>query len=272
MKSVGRSAAVRDWIDQRLDELEEFHDGTGPTVRQDQRECVRLCRSDVQEMDPLSIYDGSELRKRIQPCFGGPPVIGVVPIVDKPTQPARRDAEVPVVARQCRRPAGRGESVAQIVELVLRDLDTEGSDCRGVRECALRHDRTGSAEEDSRCRSRLTVMSETSARLLSLLETPRNWTATVWPSDRRPMCELVDARQATPDAPTPTPGKDFRCARHVYDVACSVTVEESVYAPVLVGEWVHDLRRRPLRPPASAHRRRRPRSTPLGCTGPRDPS
>ena len=26
------------------------------------------------------------------------------------------------------------------------------------------------------------------------------------------MCELVDARQAMPDAPTPTPGQDFRCA------------------------------------------------------------
>src|SRR3982751_3073854 len=62
-------AAVRRRIGEWTNELDLLEDGTWPTVRDDQRQCVWMSRPDVDEVDVEAVDLGLELGKGVQLRF-----------------------------------------------------------------------------------------------------------------------------------------------------------------------------------------------------------
>src|SRR4030095_11599119 len=92
------------------------------------RQGVRLRRLHVQEMDPLTVDLGRELRVRVELRLRGPPVVLGPPVLDQLGQPGDRYAGVPVVTGQRRGQTGAGQLGRQVVEGALRDVDAEWLD------------------------------------------------------------------------------------------------------------------------------------------------
>jgi hypothetical protein len=51
VERIGGGCAVRRWVRQRPDDLEELDDRARPTVRDDERQSIDMRRADVEEMD-----------------------------------------------------------------------------------------------------------------------------------------------------------------------------------------------------------------------------
>ena len=75
VERVGGVAAVRGGIGERAEHLEELHDRARPAVGHDERERIGMRRADVEEVDTEPVDLGPELRKRVQPRLGRPPVV-----------------------------------------------------------------------------------------------------------------------------------------------------------------------------------------------------
>ena len=81
------------------DHVEELHDRTRPTVREQQRQRVLVRRSRVHEVDRLPVDLGAELRELIEPRFLRAPVVRVAPVLHQSAQIAERDPVLPAGAR-----------------------------------------------------------------------------------------------------------------------------------------------------------------------------
>ena len=133
MKGVLCAAAVRGRIDQRLYDLKEFDDRTGPAMRDDDQQCVDMLRADVDEMKSKAIDRGLELEKVVERRLAAPSVIVGSPILDEHAQLPERRTLRPVVHGFAFRPAGLCQAMAQVVQRILRGMVGERRDLRSVR-------------------------------------------------------------------------------------------------------------------------------------------
>ena len=75
MERVGRARAMRGGIGERADELELLDGRARPAVADDERQCVLVLRTDMNEMDVQPIDLGHELREGVQPRLALAPVV-----------------------------------------------------------------------------------------------------------------------------------------------------------------------------------------------------
>src|SRR5215207_7665767 len=89
----------------------------------------------MEKVDGLPVDLGQELRELVQAGFLRTPVEAVAPVLGKLSQVGERDAaaEVSAVVGRRFRPAGIGESAAEVLEFGLRDVDAEGTDLGALR-------------------------------------------------------------------------------------------------------------------------------------------
>ena len=128
VERVGRSRAVRPRVRERFDHVDELDDRARPAVCHDQRERVRLGRTDVEEVDVLAIDRGRELGEPVQPGLPRAPVVAVQPAVRKASYVRERDPVVGPGPGHLVRPAGSSEPVSEVVEVLLGDVDPVRSD------------------------------------------------------------------------------------------------------------------------------------------------
>jgi hypothetical protein len=84
VERVGRVAAVRARVGQRVDHVEELHERSRPAMHHEQRQRVWLGRADVQEMHPLAPDVGDELRVLVEPGLLSAPVVAGSPVLGEP--------------------------------------------------------------------------------------------------------------------------------------------------------------------------------------------
>ncbi len=131
IEGVGGVAAMGARVGQRPNHLQELDDRAWPAMREDQRQCARLGRAHVQEVDCRAIDGGGELRKCVEPGLPRAPVIRRAPVFGQLLEIRKRHAAAPANARQVIGPAGARQPLAQVVEISLRNVDAKRPD-RGV--------------------------------------------------------------------------------------------------------------------------------------------
>jgi hypothetical protein len=135
VECVGKVAAMGPRIGERRGDPGELHDRPRPAVDDDQRGCVWLRGADVGEVDTGPVDCGRELRPLVQSCLGGPPVVLVPPVPHQFLEVVARDAVGPAHVGQLVRPPGAVQTLVQIVQLTLGNLEAERA------EALVRHDR-----------------------------------------------------------------------------------------------------------------------------------
>jgi hypothetical protein len=120
--------AVRDGVREGADRLEQFDHRPRPAVRHDERQCVVVLGVDVDEVDVHAVDLGRELRRGIQPRFDAAEVVLARPVVSERLERRQLDALRAIVDGLLRGPARGRDAPAQVVDLLFRDLEVEGSD------------------------------------------------------------------------------------------------------------------------------------------------
>src|SRR5919107_18212 len=128
VEGVRRVAAVRTWVGQRSDYVQELDHRARPPVAEDQREGTRLGRAHVQEVNVLPVYRGGELRIPVELGLVLSPIVGRTPILGQLPEVVQRDTAVPARARDPTRPTGAVQPVPEIVQVFLRDVYPERKD------------------------------------------------------------------------------------------------------------------------------------------------
>ena len=124
---VGR-AAVCGRVGERVDHPHELGDGTRPAVRQHHRRCVVVRRADVHGVNVDAVDLGEEMVVGVELSFEASPVVALGPIGAEFPGVGEWDALAPIVDRFRISPAGTGETIAEIGDLVVGDTDGEGAD------------------------------------------------------------------------------------------------------------------------------------------------
>lgn len=127
-KASSALPAVGDRIGQRAHHAEQIGERSGVGVGEHQRCRVRFRGLHVDEMHRLAFDLGDELGEGIQPRLLRAPVELLPPIGDELPEVIRRHAQVPFIAGCWRSEAGARQTVRQVVEIGLRDVDVEGPD------------------------------------------------------------------------------------------------------------------------------------------------
>ena len=128
VEGVLRPAAIRGRIGERTDGLDLLEDRPGPSVRDDQRQRVRVAGAHVDEVDVHPVDGGLELREGVQFRLALAPVIIRRPMADEFLELRELRALRLIGDRLLVGPPGRREAPAKIDELLLRDLNFEGPD------------------------------------------------------------------------------------------------------------------------------------------------
>jgi hypothetical protein len=71
---------MRRGIGQRIDDLQLLDDRAGPAVRDDDRQCIRMFRTDVNEMNVEPVDLGDEVRQGFQPRLAFAPIVICRPV------------------------------------------------------------------------------------------------------------------------------------------------------------------------------------------------
>ena len=103
-------------------------DRARPPVGEDERQGVRLGRAHVEEVDVLPVDRGRELRVLVEPRLPGAPVVAAAPVVGELLDVGARHAVAPPGAGQLVGPARARETLVEVVQHGLGDLDPERSD------------------------------------------------------------------------------------------------------------------------------------------------
>ncbi len=125
------ASAVRGRVGQRADGLQQLDHRAGPAVRHDQRQRVLMLRAHVDEVDVDAVDLGRELRQRVEFRLGLAPVVVGRPVAGELLHRRELHALRPIVDELLARPARRRDAPAQVVELLLRNVDVEGTDLGG---------------------------------------------------------------------------------------------------------------------------------------------
>ena len=125
------ASAVCGGVGEWADGLEQLDDRARPAVRHDQRQRVLVRRLHMDEVDVEPVDLGFELRLRVQSSLAPPPVVLGCPVVGERLGGRQLHALRPIGDEFLGRPASRTDAAAQLVDLLLRNLDSERAD-RGV--------------------------------------------------------------------------------------------------------------------------------------------
>ena len=128
MERVGRVAAERGRVGQRLEHLVELDDRSRPPVRQDQRQRVVVGRTHMHEVDVEPVDLGHVLVEAVQLRFARPPVVAVGPVRRDLADVPERDALRPVVDDLGVSPSSVAKTGAEVLEVAVGDVDRERSD------------------------------------------------------------------------------------------------------------------------------------------------
>ena len=130
VERICRVASVGSRIGERADEIHELGERARIPVRDDQRQRVRLGRTDVQEVDRLAVDRGGELREPVERRLVLPPVVLGSPILGQVLQVPERHAPAPPGVGRLVGPTGAGEPLLEIVDVPLGNFDPERTDRR----------------------------------------------------------------------------------------------------------------------------------------------
>ncbi|MGY3587710.1 hypothetical protein ACVIF9_006387 [Bradyrhizobium sp. USDA 4350] len=128
MEGIGRAAAMRRRIGQRLDHLVEFDHRSRPAMGDDQRPRLRVLRAGMDEVDVEPVDLGGELAESIELRLALPPIIGLGPIAADILDPLQWRALAPVVDQFGFRPAGPAQPGAEILKNIVADGDAKRTD------------------------------------------------------------------------------------------------------------------------------------------------
>src|SRR5690242_145022 len=108
--------------------MEQFEDGPWPAVRHDQRQRVRMRRTDVDEVNVKSIDRGDELRQRVELRFCLSPVVLGLPVAYQFPDRRQLHALRLIPDRLAFREARRSEALAKVDEYRFWNMDPKRSD------------------------------------------------------------------------------------------------------------------------------------------------
>ena len=137
VEGVLRACAVRLRVGEQADDLELLDDRPGPPVRHDDRQRVVMLRPDLDEVDVDAVDLGHELWQGLKPGFDRTPVVLDGPVVRQLSHRFEPNALRFVVDGLPIRPPHRRDAPTEIVEVLLRNVDTEGAD--RVLRCFVAH-------------------------------------------------------------------------------------------------------------------------------------
>ena len=116
-------------IGERADDLQLLNDRSGPPVRDDHRQSVRMFRTDVNEVDVEPIDCGDELRQGVQPRLHLSPVVIGRPIVRELLHGRELDALRRIADQFPLGPISRGDPPAEVRESLLLYFDMKWTYC-----------------------------------------------------------------------------------------------------------------------------------------------
>ncbi len=114
-------------IGQGVDDLELLDDRARPSMRDDQRQGIRMCRADMDEMDVEPIDFGDGLREGIEPRLDFPPVVVRLPVAHEVLQHRLRHALSFVGDGLLVGPPCGSQAAAKVGEVLLGHIDAERS-------------------------------------------------------------------------------------------------------------------------------------------------
>ena len=133
---------MRGRVGEWTDSLEQLDDRARPAVGHDQRQRVLVGRLDVDEVDVQPVDLGLELRQGVQSRLAPAPVVLGRPVARQVLYRRQLHTLRPIGDEFPRRPAGRVDTAAQLVDLALRYFDSERPDrALRARSCGVTHDR-----------------------------------------------------------------------------------------------------------------------------------
>ena len=100
-------------------------------MRHDQRQRVLVLGRDVDEVDVHAVDLGRELRQRVQLRLGLAPVVLGFPVTGELLDRRQLNALGPICDQLLGGPARPGDAVAQLGELLFRNVDVKGPDVDG---------------------------------------------------------------------------------------------------------------------------------------------
>src|SRR5262249_633945 len=128
VESILGATSVRRWIRKRIDDLELLNHRSGPAVRDDDRERIRMTRTDVDEVDVNVVDRCHELREDVELGLALSPVLVRSPITHELLEFCELYSLRLVGNRFLVRPTGPGDASAQINELIFRNIAAERTD------------------------------------------------------------------------------------------------------------------------------------------------
>ena len=126
MEGRVRVGAVRARVRERPDDVEELRDGPRPAVRENERQGARLGRADMEEVDPLPVDVGGELRVSVEGPLPDAPVVAGAPVLHERPKDGERHAVIPAGVGDLLREARAAQPLGEIVEISLRNGDAVG--------------------------------------------------------------------------------------------------------------------------------------------------
>ena len=124
-------AVVCGWVGERADDLEQLDHRAGPAVRHEQRQRILVTRLDVDEVDLDPVDLGRELWQGIELRLGPAPVVVGLPVTRELLKRRQLHALRPISNKLPGGQTPRGDPAAQLGELLLGDIDVEGTDLGG---------------------------------------------------------------------------------------------------------------------------------------------
>ena len=122
MEGIRHASAMGGGIGERLDELKLLDDRARPSVSDDDRQCIFMLRTHVNEMNVQSVDLGNEIRQGIQPRLARAPVIFRPPIARDLLERRKLKSLRCIRDRFLFRPLGGVDALAQIIKLRVRKL------------------------------------------------------------------------------------------------------------------------------------------------------
>ena len=138
IERVRRGAAVSCGIGERLDDLQLFDDGAGPSVGDDERQRILFFRLHVNEVNVQSVDVGHELRQRVESRLTLSPVVVGRPIAGERLH--GRELHTLRVVRDlfALGPARRFDATAEVGELGIGNVHAKWPDPRRFWESGIR--------------------------------------------------------------------------------------------------------------------------------------
>src|SRR6266516_3935866 len=112
-------------VGQQGDELQQLNEGTRPAVCEHQRERTRATPTLMHEVDGQALNVGGELGKGVQATLLRAPIEGGCPVANQISQVVEIHAAGPAWVWQRVRPPGVSEPRSQVVEDLVRDVNSE---------------------------------------------------------------------------------------------------------------------------------------------------